>query len=161
MIRYSYFIALMGCVAGCSGSPTSGTAPDLGSISYTPPPLASPSDWSALPLPKTDGGALVVTTLPGLKLIVDPSVRTPVSALGDCSRGLLGCVAEGHTLDDCVGAVPACKTDKPWEEPNLCCPAACAVEYRAARGQGMSTNAALKATYFKRAGCFPGLPGKN
>ena len=161
MNRPLCLFASLACVAGCSGS-TPSSAADLGSnISYTPPPLATPSDWNALPLPKTDGGGIVVIELPGMKLLLDPSKRTPVSALGDCARGLLGCVAEGHTLDDCVGAVPPCKTDKPWEEPTLCCPARCAVEYRVARGQGMTTNLALKAAYFKRAGCFPGIPAKN
>jgi hypothetical protein len=98
-----------------------------------------------------------VLAVPNASLAIDPTLRTPATALGACTGWIAVCFdPTARSLDDCARSVPPCGTDRPWEEP-ACCPAACFDGYQAARRSGTDPIAAFSDVYFRDASCFPGL----
>jgi hypothetical protein len=148
-------------------NPKPAALPD-GGFRYAPRPRPTPQELRALPFPENDAGQIVIAPGGPIELAIDPKMRSPVTALGECTTSILDCMGAyasmaapgkpSHTLDECVDAMPACKTERPWLEDDVCCPTSCATEYRAARAKGVQDRDALMETYFKRdGGCFPGL----
>ena len=117
----------------------------------------APQDLSALGLPRQEDGRLFVLAIPNASLAIDPTLRTPVTALGACADWVTGCVdPAARSLDDCARSATPCTTDRPWEEP-ACCPPACFDAYQARRRAGTEPLAAFSDVYFRDASCFPGL----
>ena len=135
-------------------------APEVGrQVAYTPPPLP---DLSALKLPVTEtGGYMLFPVDTGEsqgRMEIQDDLRDPLTALGACTRWIVGCVEPGsRSLDDCARSVPQCETDEPWNEEAHCCPASCYDQYAALRRTGVESIAAFDAPYFANASCFPGL----
>src|SRR5262249_17829160 len=123
-------------------------------VKFQPPP---PQDLSALGLPELPDGSLFLIGVPNATLAVDPALRTPVTALGACTRWITNCFDPVfRSLDDCARSAPRCATDQPQDEP-ACCPGMCFEAYRAARRVGTEPLAAFSDVYFRDASCFPGV----
>lgn len=115
-------------------------------------------DLSAVGLPAAADGHPLLLAIPGARLEVDPSKRDPIVAAGACARWITSCVVDGgHTLDDCTRSAPPCGTDRPWEEPAVCCPVSCFEGYQTARRGGADPLSALRTVYFSKDPCFPGV----
>ena len=113
-------------------------------------------DLPSVPLPKKDGLLELIET-PAGSLQIDPSGSDAITALGACTDLITYCFQPGErSLDECVEAVPRCKSSKPWEEED-CCPAACAEAYSRARDQGQEPIAAFEKSFFLEPDCFPGV----
>ncbi len=120
------------------------------------PPI--PSLNNALSLPKTVDGKYLLMELDQARLEVDPTLRDPLTALGDCADQVSYCYAPGvRELDDCVRSVRSCTTDQPWLEPVSCCPKQCQDDYATARGAGIDAPSALDKVFFVDHQCFPGV----
>jgi len=123
-------------------------------VAFEPPPA---QDLGALGVPRLPDGRFFASAIPGASLAIDPTLRTPVTALGACTRWIAACVdPAARSLDDCARSAPPCATDRPWEEP-ACCPAACFDAYQAARRGGAEPLATFSSVYFRDASCFPGV----
>lgn len=113
-------------------------------------------DLPNVPLPKKDGFLDLIET-PAGALQIDPRGSDAITALGACTDLITYCFQPGErSLDECVEAVPRCKTSKPWDE-DACCPTACAEAYSQARGQGQEPIAAFEKSFFLEPDCFPGV----
>lgn len=142
------------CRACCRAGGQGPRCPVGRPVSFEPPPA---QDLGALGVPRLPDGRFFVIAIPGASLAIDPTLRTPVTALGACTRWITACVdPAARSLDDCTRSAPPCATDRPWEEP-ACCPAACFDAYQAARRGGAEPLAAFSAVYFRDASCFPGV----
>jgi hypothetical protein len=53
--------------------------------------------------------------------------------------------------------VPQCKTSRPWQESEACCPAACVDAYAKARDKGQEPVATFEQVLFTQPDCFPGV----
>lgn len=115
-------------------------------------------DAVKLPLPKTADGKYLLMQLSQAQLELDPTVRDPITAVGECADQVTYCYAPGtRSLDDCVRSVRTCATESPWGEALGCCPKACQDDYAAERTKGTGAAAALDVVLFERHTCFPGL----
>jgi hypothetical protein len=125
-------------------------------IQIDPPDLPQ-VDLPGVALPKRASGNLVLIENPLGGLQLDPRGDDAITALGACSDLITYCFEPGsRSVDECVQAVPQCKTSKPWEEDD-CCPAACADAYAKARERGQEPFAAFEQTFFLEPDCFPGV----
>jgi hypothetical protein len=114
-------------------------------------------DLPNLSLPKKPTGNLVLIENPLGGLQLNPSGADAITALGTCTDLITYCYEPGaRSLDECVQAVPQCKTSKPWDEDD-CCPSACAAAYDKARDRGQEPLAAFEQTFFLEPDCFPGV----
>ena len=128
-------------------------------MSYTPPPLP---DLNALKLKQTEtGGYMLFPVDTGESqghMEIQDDLRDPLTAMGACTRWVVGCVDPGNrSLDDCARSVPQCATDKPWEEETHCCPTSCFDNYATLREAGAEPIDAFDTVYFTDGSCFPGL----
>ena len=123
-------------------------------IDLPPIPLINTS----LKLPKTLDGNYLLMELDQARLEVDPTLRDPLTALGDCSDQVTYCYEPGvRELDACVHSVRTCTTDQPWLEPVPCCPKKCQDDYQAARNSGVDPPGALDKVFYVDHVCFPGV----
>jgi hypothetical protein len=123
----------------------------------TVPPLPK-VDLVNLPLPKTPDGKYLLMELAQAHLEVDPTVRDPLTAVGECVDQVTYCYSPGiRSLDECVRSVRTCATSTPWTEALGCCPKACQDGYAAARTAGTQSAAALDQVFFEKPDCFPGV----
>jgi hypothetical protein len=143
------------CRACCRAGGQGPTCPVGRPVPFAPPPE---QDVTKIGLPKLPSGRFLAIAIPGAQLEIDPTLHTPVTALGRCTRWIAACV-DGATrsLDDCARSAPPCATDRPWEEVSACCPTACFEAYQAARRAGAEPLAAARGTYFADGSCFPGV----
>jgi hypothetical protein len=142
------------CRACCRAGGQGPVCPVGRPVAFEPPP---PQDLNALGLPRQEDGHLFVLAIPNASLAIDPTLRTPVTALGACTGWITSCVAPAaRSLDDCARSAPPCTTDRPWEE-STCCPPACFDAYQTQRRAGAEPLAAFSTVYFRDASCFPGL----
>ena len=128
-------------------------------VSYTPPALP---DLQALKLKETEtGGYMLFPVDTGESqghMEIQDDLRDPLTAMGACTRWVVGCVDPGNrSLDDCARSVPQCTTDKPWEEEAHCCPTSCFDNYSTLRESGVEPIDAFDTVYFADGSCFPGL----
>jgi hypothetical protein len=124
-------------------------------ITVPPPPMV---DAAALPFPRTDAGTLELMNIPGGRLELDPAHRSPVTAYGRCLDLVTFCISPpARSLDQCMVYAPLCRTARPWEEADPCCPVACRDEYEAARSAGSRDLAAFSVVFRRSLRCFPGL----
>jgi len=115
-------------------------------------------DLPSVPLPKLDTGNLVLIKTPEGGLQLDPRGDDAITALGACTDLVTYCFEPGkRTLDQCMESVPQCKTSKPWQESDACCPAACTDAYTQARDKGQEPVAAFEQVLFTQPDCFPGV----
>ncbi len=142
------------CRACCRAGGSGPKCPVGTTLPFEPPP---PQDPTTLDLPALPNGHLLVLAIPGAQLELDPTLRTPVTALGACTRWIASCVDATRRLDDCARSAPPCATDEPWNEATPCCPATCFDAYQTARRAGAEPIAAARQTYFADASCFPGV----
>lgn len=121
------------------------------------PPDLPKVDLPSLSLPKRPSGKFVLIENPLGGLQLDPQGDDAITALGACTDLITYCFEPGErSLDECVEAVPQCKTSKPWEEDD-CCPSACADAYAKARKRGQEPFASFEQTFFLEPACFPGV----
>jgi hypothetical protein len=121
------------------------------------PPDLPKVDLPNLSLPKRPSGNLVLIENPLGGLQLDPQGDDAITALGACTDLITYCYEPGaRSMDECVQAVPQCKTSKPWDEDD-CCPAACADAYAKARDRGQEPVTAFEQTFFLEPDCFPGV----
>ena len=143
------------CRACCRAGGAGPVCPIGHPVAFDPPP---PPDLAAARLPRLPDGQFVVLVIPGAQLLLDPTRRDPVTALGACTGWITSCVEPaGRSLDDCARSAPPCATDRPWEEAVACCPAACFEAYQQGRRAGTDALAAFAQVYFQEARCFPGV----
>ncbi len=113
-------------------------------------------DLPNVPLPKKDGILDLIET-PAGSLQIDPRGSDAITALGSCTDLITYCFQPGErSLDECVEAVPRCRTSEPWKEDE-CCPSACADAYSQAREKGQEPIAAFEKAFFLEPDCFPGV----
>lgn len=139
-----------GCVlllAGCDVS--------LPKIAVPPLPIV---DGLTLPLPKLANGNYQLMNLSQAQLELDPTVRDPLTSMGDCVDLVSYCYAPNErSLDECVRSVATCKTETPWASELIpCCPAQCQEDFVDAR-KSMDPAAALDDVFFEKHRCFPGV----
>jgi hypothetical protein len=114
-------------------------------------------DLPSIPLPKLNTGNLVLIETPAGGLQLDPRGNDAITALGACTDLVTYCFEPGkRTLDQCMEAVPQCKTSRPWQEDD-CCPAACTDAYAKARDKGQEPISAFEQVFFLEPDCFPGV----
>ena len=129
--------------------------PELPKITIPPIPMV---DVLTLPLPKTGDGTYVLMELAQARLEIDPTVRDPITSVGECVDQVTYCFSPGaRSLDDCVRSVRTCSSATPWLEPVGCCPKACQEGYAAERTAGTAPAASLDKVFFEKPDCFPGL----
>ncbi|MEZ4473265.1 MAG: hypothetical protein R3F60_21260 [bacterium] len=98
----------------------------------------------------------------GIEVGFDPTQNDAVTAYGQCLQLILDCTAaQGAVEDACVTGVRRCATDRPWEEADWCCAAACIDAYEAARRAGMAPFDALQASLVQHRECMPGVPPRR
>ena len=125
-------------------------------IEIPPIPLL---DTLKLPLPKTPDGKYLLMELGQAHLEVDPTVRDPITAVGECVDQVTYCYQPGteRSLDACVASVKTCTNETPWVDPFGCCPKKCQDDYAAERAKGTLPADALDRVFFERHDCWPGL----
>jgi len=128
-------------------------------VNYTPPALP---DLNALKLRQTETGGYMLFPVDSGEsqghMEIQDDLRDPLTALGACTRWIVGCVEPGNrSIDDCARSVPQCTTDKPWEEEAHCCPSSCFDSYATIREAGIESITAFDTVYFADGSCFPGL----
>lgn len=115
-------------------------------------------DLVTLPLPKTPDGKYLLMQLSQAHLEIDPTVRDPLTAVGDCVDQITYCYEpKSRSLDECVRSVRTCSTSTPWTEPLGCCPKACQDGYQKAVDDGLEGKAAFDKVFFEQHDCFPGV----
>jgi hypothetical protein len=131
------------------------TDPQIGQlIEYDPP--ARP-DIESAGLPLTDNGEPIAMATAGAALVVDETLRDPITAIGACANWVLDCFSPGErTLDTCFRSAPVCGLDQPWLEDEPCCPAQCFDRYREARTRGLAEYPAFDEVLFVDMSCVPG-----
>lgn len=150
-------------VTGIDLPPRVDEAPRLTDSGYERPPTVSLPDVTlpdanGLPFPRDDAGRPIIGGGAGVIIVYDPSRRDPVTVLGDCTALITYCYAPpARTLDACIVSVPVCRTSRPWEEPGICCPAACRDAYENLRRMGRPPDDAFDEVYFNQPDCFPGV----
>ncbi len=126
-------------------------------VSKIDPPDLPKVDVPNLSLPKRPSGKFVLIENPLGGLQLDPQGDDAITALGSCTDLITYCFEPGaRSLDECVEAVPQCKTSKPWDEDE-CCPSACVDTYSKARKRGQEAIASFEQTFFLEPDCFPGV----
>lgn len=169
--RLAALAALAALVAGCpttSGSSDGGTTRDGGrgpdgGLDDPPPqqvnvPALPTFDLSAIPFPKLPDGNTLLIESRNAAIEIWPATSDPITAVGTCSDLVTYCVAPpDRTLSDCVVSVKHCATDRPWEESEPCCPAACIDAYQAQRAAGLLPLDAFEKAFFLEPDCFPGV----
>jgi hypothetical protein len=128
-------------------------------VQYTPPALP---DLDALKLQQTESGGYMLFPVDSGEsqghMEIQNDLRDPLTAVGACTRWVVGCVEPGQrSLDDCARSVPQCTSDRPWEEEAHCCPANCFDSYATVRESGVEPITAFDTVYFADGSCFPGL----
>ncbi len=113
---------------------------------------------SLLPKSSTSGNPVLIQTDQGA-FEFDPTVKNPTTAAAACLQSITSCMSPQRSIDDCTLSVPACKTQTPWMEDVMCCPAACYIRYRSARQAGMNDLAAMLETYIDDGSCIPQFKG--
>jgi hypothetical protein len=142
------------CRACCKAGGSGPRCPVGKSVPFDPPP---PQNLVELGVPRLADGTFFLIAVPDAQLAIDPTLRTPVTVLGDCTNWITTCVDQAtRSLDDCARSAPPCGTDHPAGEPT-CCPAACFEQYQTRRRSGDQPLAAFGAVYFDDASCFPGV----
>lgn len=115
-------------------------------------------DGVKLPLPKTADGKYLATQGPDAQLEIDPTVRDPLTAVGECVDQVTYCYAPGtRSLEDCVRSVKTCTSPEPWTNELGCCPKACQDDFAAEVKTGTAPAAALDKVFFEKHDCWPGL----
>lgn len=112
-----------------------------------------------LPLPKTPDGKYLLMELSQAHLEVDPTVKDPITVVGECVDLVTYPYEPGGplTLDVTVAGARTCTTEQPWGEALGCCPKKCQDDYAAERAKGTEPSAALDLVFFERKDCWPGL----
>ncbi len=107
-------------------------------------------------LRKNDAGMRMLMALAGGALVVDVD-RAPdgFSAFAECSSLVTDCFdpKNGRQLDDCMASVPVCASQKPWLEPNFCCPKKCIEAYDSARCKGVKDADAYMQLFAQKPSC--------
>jgi hypothetical protein len=115
-------------------------------------------DVLKLPLPKAADGNYLLMQLSQAQLELDPTLRDPLTAVGECVDQVTYCYAPNiRSLDECVRSVRTCASPTPWSEPLGCCPQACQDAYAAHRKDGVEPAEALDKAFFEKPDCFPGV----
>ena len=92
-----------------------------------------------------------------LGLGIDRSRITPLTARGRCMDLITEChSATDEAQDVCVDHLPACQTERPWEESTHCCPSACIDLYVNERSRGATRKEATENSFLTGA-CYPGV----
>jgi len=147
MSRSLHLCAALIALCGCQASRDS----------FNPVKNPEPPQVGALGLPVNDAGALTLIENSKVALQIDPTKKTPVHTMRGCRFWLRACRQQNHEdLDLCMDHAPACKSARPWEVDEQCCPSACAKRYREHRAAGKADGLALMDT-FEEIECFPGL----
>ena len=121
------------------------------------PPIPS-LDPANLQLPKTADGKYLLMELSQARIEIDPTLRDPLTALGECADQIAYCYSPTErSLDDCVRSVKGCDTPFPWLEPSPCCPKQCQADYASQRTAGVAGPDALDKVLFVDHQCFPGI----
>lgn len=111
-------------------------------------------------LPKSADGKYLLLELSSAQLELDPTIRDPLTALGECSDQVTYCFAPSvRSLDDCMHSVRTCNSDKPWLEPTPCCAKKCQDDYATARDAGLDPTTALDQVLYGGTSCSPGVAG--
>jgi hypothetical protein len=122
-------------------------------IEFTAPPRPTALEKG---YPDLGGGRALVSRAGDVGLVVDESLRNPVTTFSGCHWWLMRCNDEHGNLDDCYLSAPRCEGETPWLADGLCCPQACYDDYAQRRRDGIAPSEALLATAEART-CFPGL----
>jgi hypothetical protein len=156
-IRIVPLLLLVGCATDDASVSTTaqacGEEPIGQWISFQPPPRPSALEKG---YPDLGGGRALVSRAGEVGLVVDSSLRNPVTTFSGCHWWLMRCKDEHGNLDDCYLSSPRCEGDTPWLDDGLCCPQACYDDYAQRRREGIAPSQALLATAEART-CFPGL----
>lgn len=122
----------------------------------------APDPFAGLPV-DDEGKRIVIDTESGgdrFRVRVDEALRDPLTAKGGCLHEVIACIERQPERGDaiiarCVSDAPTCASDRPWEEAERCCPAACQEAFAAAAPTDVA--AAFRAHLADGRGCYPGL----
>lgn len=92
------------------------------------------------------------------QFLVDPDRSTPATTYNVCTGLALACAEVAGTVDGCLAAVPTCRSARPWEAREDCCPKACKDGYQSLRDGGVDVIEAFAATFVRDYSCVPGMP---
>jgi hypothetical protein len=128
---------------------------ELPKITVPPLPVI---DVLKIPLPKTTDGKYLLMELAQARLEIDPTVRDPITSVGECVDQVTYCYSPGtRSLAECVRSVRTCSTETPWTEPLGCCPKKCQDGFAAELADGVAPATALDKVFFEKPDCFPGV----
>lgn len=134
-------------------SPASARAQPAPAKTATSAPAPSPDGCTHLVVPMSRGAN------PPKTEGSDQGPPGPVTVATGCSALLDACYGSGDdpkkTYDACFKAAPRCKTARPWEEAQACCPEGCYAAYTELRKQCLEPHAAAEQALFREQ-CVPG-----
>jgi hypothetical protein len=91
------------------------------------------------------------------RLEIDPTVKDPLTALGECADLISYCYAPpAFDLTACFAQARTCTTQQPWAE-KACCPQSCKDAFAAELAKGTAHKDALEKVLFRQPDCFPGV----
>lgn len=103
------------------------------------------------------GASKLLVDAANLRLDIDPTVRDPITALGECADLVAYCYAPPtFSVGTCLSRARTCTTATPWTE-DACCPADCKTAFLAQVSAGLSERDALEKVLFREPDCFPGV----
>jgi hypothetical protein len=117
--------------------------------------LESTTDFP--PAPGAQGFQLL--PLPDGLLGFDPFTRTPITAAAECAAAVLACFSPGErNWAGCFVAVPACTSERPFEDDGpACCAAGCVDRFQALLREGRDAPTAFAAAIYESPSCMPGV----
>lgn len=117
----------------------------------------NPAILASLPIDVPTGKPVAIE-VPGLKILIDQSLKDPISGFGQCRMWIVKCLSreKNRNIDDCARSVPKSKTLEPWLESVVSCPQACFEQYRSKRLSGGDSFSAFKDVYLTDGSCYPG-----
>jgi hypothetical protein len=129
-------------------------------------PPAEPTERQAKPLDIGGQAGCTHVVVPASKGAIAPKAAPndhaqpgPMTVASACSTLVNECYGSGDdpkkTYDACFNSVPRCKTGRPWEEGQACCPESCLAAYSELRKQCLEPHAAAEQALFREQ-CVPG-----
>lgn len=101
------------------------------------------------------GATKLLADASNARVEIDPTLRDPLTALGECADLLSYCYAPPQTtLSSCFKSVRVCESNEPWRE-KPCCPSACATAFEAEVAAGLTELQALEKVLFREPDCAP------
>lgn len=138
-------------LAACGVKP-----PPVGDAGFKLPMTPPPIDLSLFTAAGSGADRLLADTA-NTRLELDPTIKDPLTALGECADLISYCYAPPtFDLSACFTQARTCATQQPWNE-KPCCPQSCKDAFTGELAKGTAHKDALEKVLFRQPDCFPGV----